>query len=135
MALDGHTVGLLRDHLSEADRIASMLGKAVVPTDPLFASAGGTPFPPDTFSGLWRRVREAVGVTVRLNDLRHSSATIMLAAGVPAHLVSSRLGHATAGFTLSTYAHALPGQQEAAAEALAAMLNPTAVKALLPVAD
>ena len=101
-----------------------MFERTIAPNDPVFARGDGTPFPPDTFSGLWRRVREAVGVTVRLNDLRHSSATIMLAAGVPAHLVSSRLGHATAGFTLSTYAHALPGQQEAAAEALAAMLNP-----------
>jgi integrase len=47
----------------------------------------------------------------------------MLAAGIPAQLVSSRLGHATAGFTLRTYAHSVPGQQEAAAEALAWMLN------------
>ena len=34
-----------------------------------------------------------------------------------------QLGHHSAGFTLSTYAHTLPGQQEKAAEALATMLN------------
>jgi len=47
----------------------------------------------------------------------------MLAAGVPVHLVSQRLGHATVGFTLSVYAGFLPGAQAGAAEKLGALLN------------
>ncbi len=114
VAVDAGTLDMLRAHRRDANRTAEMFGRAVAPNDPVFARTDGTPFPPDTYSGLWRRIRKTLGLTSRLHDLRHSSATIMLAAGVPAHLVSSRLGHATAGFTLSTYAHALPGQQEAA---------------------
>ena len=49
----------------------------------------------------------------------------MLAAGVPVGDVADRLGHATPAFTLTVYRHAIPGAQEAAAERLAALLNPT----------
>ena len=46
----------------------------------------------------------------------------MLSRGIPVRLVSERLGHASAGFTLSVYAHTLPGAQAAAAEDLARVL-------------
>ena len=62
---------------------------------------------------------------MRLHDLRHSAATLMLAAGVPVGDVADRLGHATPAFTLTAYRHAIPGAQEAAAERLAAMLDPS----------
>ena len=46
----------------------------------------------------------------------------MLSRGIPVRLVSERLGHASAGFTLSVYAHTLSGAQAAAAEDLARIL-------------
>lgn len=48
--------------------------------------------------------------------LRHSYATAALAAGVPAKIVSERLGHASIALTLDTYSHVLPNMQEQAAE-------------------
>ena len=53
---------------------------------------------------------------IRLHDLRHTHATMMLEAGVHPKVVSERLGHASIGITLDTYSHVLPGLQEAAAE-------------------
>jgi integrase len=123
VALDSSTVELLKDHHEDLTRSMALFGRRVRKSDAVFGRPDGTPFPPDTYSGLWKRIRSALGITVRLHDLRHSSATMLLAAGVPVQLVSARLGHSTAGFTLSTYAHSLPGQQEAAAEALSEMLN------------
>jgi hypothetical protein len=38
-------------------------------------------------------------------------------------LVSDRLGHATASFTLDTYGHVMPGQQADAAAAVAALVD------------
>lgn len=55
---------------------------------------------------------------LRPYDLRHLHATLALAAGVPIRAISERLGHFDAGFTLSTYAHTMPGTQEAAAVAV-----------------
>jgi integrase len=49
--------------------------------------------------------------TIRFHDLRHTHASLMLAAGVPVKVVSERLGHATPGFTLNVYQHLIPGQQ------------------------
>ncbi len=49
---------------------------------------------------------------IRLYDLRHTHASLALAAGVAVHVVSARLGHASAKMTLDVYAHVLTGQDE-----------------------
>ncbi len=54
------------------------------------------------------------------------------APGVPVRPVSERLGHASPGFTLSVYAHTLPGAQAAAAEDLARILADDRVPEALP---
>lgn len=55
---------------------------------------------------------------LRFHDLRHTSATLALQAGVHPKVVSERLGHATIAITLDTYSHVLPDMQRAAADAL-----------------
>ena len=59
---------------------------------------------------------------VTLDALRHTHATLLLAAGVPLHVVSRRLGHASEAFTAQVYAHVLPQQGEQAAAAFAALV-------------
>jgi len=58
------------------------------------------------------------------NWLRHSSASLLLAAGTNVVTVSERLGHASPAFTLSTYSHAVKGLQAGAADQLKAILDP-----------
>lgn len=60
--------------------------------------------------------------TFRLYDLRHSCATLLLAAGEHPKVVSERLGHASVTLTLDTYSHVLPTMQEAASQKLEKML-------------
>ncbi len=55
-------------------------------------------------------------------DLRHTSATLLLAAGENAKVVAERLGHSTTVLTNDTYAHVLPTMQERAAEHLERVL-------------
>jgi len=43
----------------------------------------------------------------RLHDLRHPHATTLLVAGVPVHVVATRLGHADPAVTLRVYSHVL----------------------------
>jgi integrase len=59
---------------------------------------------------------------VRFHDLRHSWATLALRAGVSPKIVSERLGHASVGFTLDVYAHAVPGWQAEAAATVADLM-------------
>ncbi len=53
---------------------------------------------------------------IRLHDLRHTHATLMLRQGVHPKVVSERLGHSSVAITLDTYSHVLPGIQAAAAQ-------------------
>lgn len=55
---------------------------------------------------------------IRLYDLRHTCATLLLQAGVNLRVVSDRLGHESVELTLRCYVHALPSMQELAADAV-----------------
>jgi integrase len=55
---------------------------------------------------------------IRLHDLRHTCATLMLCEGVHIKLVQELLGHATISITLDTYSHLLPGMGDEAAGAM-----------------
>ncbi len=67
-----------------------------------------------------RLVKESGLRHMRLHDLRHLHATTLLSNGVPVTVVSKRLGHASTRMTLDTYSHVIPGQDEAAADTMAA---------------
>ncbi|MFI9552363.1 tyrosine-type recombinase/integrase [Nonomuraea endophytica] len=53
---------------------------------------------------------------IRLHDLRHTHATILLVGGKHLKMVSERLGHADPSITLRVYAHVMPGNQREAAD-------------------
>ena len=66
---------------------------------------------------------------MRLYDLRHTCATLLLLAGEHLKKVAERLGHADISPTLNTHSHVLPGMQREGAEKLEALLfqtDPTA---------
>ena len=59
---------------------------------------------------------------LRLYDLRHSCATLLLTAGENPKVVSERLGHASIVLTLDIYSHVLPSMQQAATDKLERIL-------------
>jgi integrase len=62
-------------------------------------------------------------VRARLHDLRHSHATLGLASGMPAKVMTERLGHSKVGIKLDLYRHVTPGMQEDAAAKLGALVH------------
>jgi hypothetical protein len=75
---------------------------------------------PDYFSQTFDRTVKRVGLPrIRLHDLRHTHATLGLAAGVHVKVISDRLGHATTSFTQDIYMHAIPALEEDAADQIA----------------
>jgi integrase len=60
---------------------------------------------------------------IRLYDLRHTCATLLLLADEPAKVVSERLGHSTVTLTLDTYSHVLPTMQQRAAATMGKILG------------
>jgi integrase len=89
--------------------------------DLVFATAQGGPL---MVQNLFRRhfkpILKQAGLpqAIRLYDLRHSCASLLLAADENPKVVSERLGHATVTLTLDTYSHVLPTMQKAASEKL-----------------
>ncbi|MDG2127785.1 MAG: tyrosine-type recombinase/integrase [Fuerstiella sp.] len=69
---------------------------------------------------VWHPIREAVGIPkdFRFHDLRHTQASLLIAAGVSMKVVQERLGHADYALTANTYSHLLQGAQADAAEKL-----------------
>jgi integrase len=59
---------------------------------------------------------------IRFHDLRHTSATLLLAEGVHGKIVQERLGHANIAMTLDLYSHVTSDTQRQAADALEAKI-------------
>ena len=60
---------------------------------------------------------------VRFHDLRHTCASLLLAAGVHPKIVQERLGHATIAITLDTYSHVVGSLQRDAADRIDEILK------------
>lgn len=60
--------------------------------------------------------RDANLPVIRLHDLRHTGATMLMVQGLPAKVVMETLGHSQISLTLDTYSHVSSEQQGQAAE-------------------
>jgi integrase len=101
VALDPVTVAALRldRKVQREERLA--WGEAWQDTGLVFTQEDGTLIHPHQFSRCFERHLLASGLPrIRLHDVRHSYATAALAAGIPAKVVSERLGHANVSITL-----------------------------------
>ncbi|HVE46690.1 MAG TPA: site-specific integrase [Acidimicrobiales bacterium] len=123
IALDPATVSALGEHrrAQEAEREAA--GSAWQDSGLVFTWPDGRVIRPDRFNVWFARHRRLAGLPkLRVHDLRHSHATTALAAGVPAKVVSERLGHANVAVTLDVYSHVLPSLQDEAAAKVARLI-------------
>lgn len=85
----------------------------------LFCNEYGNHFYPDTPTTWWRRFINRVGIRyIRLHDLRHTSATLLINQGVHAKIISERLGHSDIRVTMNTYGHVLRHADQEAANKL-----------------
>ncbi len=84
---------------------------------PVLCSATGDYLNKDNFGRWWRTFRKSIGFEdLKFHELRHTQATQLLANGVDIKTVQNRLGHAKASITMDFYAHAVPENDEKAAQ-------------------
>jgi len=116
---------LLREYRNKVKGQRIILAKPLTEDDLVFAHPDGTPLDPSTVTHRFGKVVRKAGLGhLRLHDLRHSYASLMLAAGVNVKAISQSMGHANIGITLDTYAHLLPGMGRSAAERFDKLLEP-----------
>lgn len=125
--LDDVTVSALRDWREFQDKERQAWGAAWKNLGLVFTREDGSAIYPDGWTGTFERhVRQAGLPRIRLHDLRHTHATLMLKGGVNPKVVSERLGHHSAAFTLDVYSHVIPGMQADAARRVSHLIFPTA---------
>ncbi len=121
IALDGETVAVLRGQAASQLAEQQELGDDWIDSGRVFTIESGEQLHPERISALFARlVRTAALPPIPLHGLRHTYASLALAKGVNAAIVSRRLGHATVAFTLDIYSHVLPQVDAEAAEVIAA---------------
>jgi integrase len=85
----------------------------------VFPGPTGEPFDPRNFTYAYKALTARAGLSgVRLHDLRHTAATLALAAGLPVRDVADALGHSSPSITLDVYGHAIPEGPSRVADAL-----------------
>jgi integrase len=121
-------IAVLRQHRDSQRAVAATTENEFrYPDGWVFADYGaGTPdLPrrPGWLSLAWARHCERHGARIRLHDLRHLHATMLLDAGVPVTAVSPRLGHLLISTTHDVYSHRV-----AESDALAAKVTGQALR-------
>ena len=100
-------------------RTVQIEGGKVVPNDLLFTKWNGTPLDPNRVTSWFPHFLAAHDLpAVHFHSLRHSNASLLIAAHVPITAVSGRLGHAQTSTTLNIYASMIQSADAAAADAL-----------------
>ncbi|MGH3864697.1 MAG: tyrosine-type recombinase/integrase [Pseudonocardiaceae bacterium] len=125
VTLDPETVSVLTDHWSLSKGRAVELDVALGQEAFVFSNTpdSSTHLVPSSVTQRYRRMAERAGIDTHLHNLRHYSATELIAAGVDVRTVAGRLGHSGGGTTtLRVYAAWVAEADQRAAVGLASRL-------------
>lgn len=123
--LPASVIKSLLEHRKKQNEARLKAGPEYTNLDLIFATVEGQPLirlnvVQKHFKPILKRAK--LPETLRLYDLRHSCATLLLAANENPKVVSERLGHASITLTMDTYSHVIPDMQQGASDKLESML-------------
>ena len=124
-ALDPITLAVLLEQKARAEGRCAALGVDLAPDAFVWSQSADhcEPWRPDRVSGAFTALRNREGLRhICLNDLRHFSATQLVAAGIDPRLIAGRLGH-DASVLLRIYSHVIPARDQAAAQLLGELMR------------
>lgn len=123
VALDDDTVDVLERHRKQQEADRAEWGSAWIETGLVFTQEDGSWLHPGKVTDLFERLVAASELPpIRLHDLRHGAATLMLAADIDIKIVSDTLGHSDTRITRDIYQSVLPHVGKNAAEATAKLV-------------
>lgn len=120
--LSSDTLAVLKAHRARQEAERHGAGSAWQDHEFVFASEVGTATSPRNLNRVYADLLKRTTVRrIRLHDLRHTAASLMIRQGVPPKTVSEMLGHSDVAFTLRVYTHLYDEQRQAAALDLSAL--------------
>ncbi|MFC3454352.1 tyrosine-type recombinase/integrase [Amycolatopsis speibonae] len=123
IALDAATTDVLTKQKDHQANLRAAAGDAWIENGLVCTEPDGSPLQPSHLSDAFQAIAEAAGLPpVRLHDLRHGAATLMIAAGADLKQVQELLGHSSIAITADTYTHVLPELARETAEAAASII-------------
>jgi integrase len=103
----------LKEHQVRQQQVRAKAGEKWREQGLIFCYSYGGFFDADHVWLLFKKLLKKASLPdVRFHDLRHSVATILLAAKIDLKVVSELLGHSSVAVTADIYAHVLPEQQQ-----------------------
>jgi integrase len=131
VVLDADTLAALTAHQRRQDDERQTAGREWADSGFVFTTETGAPLHPARVTDQFEWLCYEAGLPpIRLHDLRHGAASLMLAAGVELKVVQETLGHTSSTFTRDTYTSVFPEVAKAAAERTAALLPIVTLPAL-----
>ena len=117
-------IAALVEHKKKQDEWKQKVGSNYIDYDFVFATRSGLPIDRSNLTVSFKLRLKAAGLpsNIRLYDLRHSCASLLLMANEHPKVVSERLGHNSVAITIDVYSHVLPTMQQAASDKLEQML-------------
>lgn len=117
LSLPSFLVDALKRHRKLQNERRLMLGESWHELDLVCDRGDGQPLRPDTISKQFRTLTKAADLDISFHGLRHTHASLMLAAGTDLKVTSSRLGHSSIGITADLYTHVASKSDKDAADA------------------
>jgi integrase len=125
IALDTDTITDIRDWRGEQDQEREAAGDAWTDSGFEFTDERGNPLHPATVTDMFHLIAYLAGLPpIRLHDLRHGAATLLLAAGHDMKVVQETLGLSSITIAADTYTSVLPQLARRSAEDVAALIRP-----------
>jgi len=117
--LSSRTVEALELQRRRQEEERTVAGAAWTESDLVFTTALGTPLHPRNVLRDFQGALEKAGITkIRIHDLRHTAATLLLQEGVNPKVVQELLGHSRVAITLDIYSHTTEGLHREAADVM-----------------
>lgn len=118
-------VSALLQHRAMQEQERRLAGTRWKESDYVFTTGIGTPLEPRNLERAYGQILAIAGLHhIRIHDLRHTAATLLLAQGVHQRVVMDLLGHSQIAITMNLYSHVVPALRKEAAEQMDAILKP-----------
>jgi integrase len=129
ISLGNVAMDMLRKQARQLEWERLLAGERWEDHDLVFPNTLGKPSERGNFYRAFKEMLKAANLPdIRVHDLRHTAATLMMQEGTHPKIVQSRLGHSQISLTMDTYSHVMPDMQNEIADKLDQLLAPAAIE-------